>query len=310
MLPEHLLVLGGGPIGLEFGQMFRRFGSEVTIVERETQLLPQEDPDVAEEVDRILRDDGIQVLVSAKAVAARQTSERGVELTVQTGDGERRLTGSHLLVAAARIPNTERLQLEAAGVTTTDRGFIEVSEQLETTVPGIYAMGDVTPGPAFTHTAFDDFRVLRANLIEGQNASIAGRLVPYVVFLDPQLGRVGLTETEARAQGLNIRVAKLPMNYPGPTRARELGETRGLMKALVDAETDQILGAAILGVEGGELIAVLQIAMMGGLPYTAIRDAILAHPTLAESLNDLFVSLDTPTSEPAAGALTTSEVKP
>jgi pyruvate/2-oxoglutarate dehydrogenase complex dihydrolipoamide dehydrogenase (E3) component len=293
-LPEHLLVLGGGYVGLEFSQMFRRFGSQVTIIGRGKQLLRWEDPDVAEEVRKILSEDGIEVLLDTQTLKAEQTGSDQLQLSVKTPEGEHTLTGSHLLVATGRVPNTERLNLEAAGVRTDDRGLIEVNERLETNVPGIYALGDVRQGPAFTHMAFDDMRVLRNNLLMEGNATTTGRLVPYTVFIDPQLGRVGLTETEARAQGRNIRVAKLPMNYPGATRARELGETRGLMKAIVDADTDQILGAAILAVEGGEMMAVLQVAMMGKLPYTAIRDGIFTHPTLAEMLSDLFTLMDMP----------------
>ncbi len=287
-LPEHLIVLGGGYVGLEFSQMFRRFGSQVTIAVRGKQLLRGEDPDVAEEVTKILREDGIEVLLHAETVRAEQTAGDQVQLTVKTTEGERVLTGSHLLVATGRVPNSEGLNLEASGIRTDDRGLIEVNERLETNVQGIYAFGDVTPGPAHTHRAFDDVRILRTNLIMSGDRTTAGRLVPYTVFIDPQLGRIGLTETEARAQGRNVRVAKAPMNYPFPTRARELGETRGFMKAVIDADTDQILGAAILAVEGGEMMAVLQVAMMGKLPYTAIRDGIFTHPTLAEMLSDLF----------------------
>jgi pyruvate/2-oxoglutarate dehydrogenase complex dihydrolipoamide dehydrogenase (E3) component len=293
-LPEHLLVIGGGYIGLEFGQMFRRFGSRVTIAQRDRQLLAREDPDVAEALVEVLREDGIEVLLEAEVREAKEGGGDAVELSVQTAEGTRTLSGSHLLVAAGRVPNTEGLGLEAAGVTMDERGFIAVNDRLETSAPGIYAFGDVTPGPPFTHAAFDDFRILRANLLEGGDASTTGRLVPYVVFTDPQLGRVGLTETEARAQGRAVRVASLPMNYPAPSRARELGETRGLMKVVVEAKTGEILGAAILSVEGGEIMATLQVAMMSGMPYTAIRDAIFAHPTLAESLNDLLMALDKP----------------
>ncbi len=293
-LPQHLLVLGGGYVGLEFGQMFRRCGSPVTIVDRGKQLLHREDPDVAEEVAKILREDGVEVVLDGETVKVEQTADGQVQLTVKTPQGEQLLAGSHLLVATGRVPNTEGLNLEAAGIRTNDRGLIEVNERLETGVPGVYAFGDVTPGPAHTHRAYDDMRLLRTNLIMNGDRTTAGRLVPYTVFIDPQLGRVGLTETEARAQGRNIRVAKAPMDYPLPTRARELGETRGFMKAIVDADTDQILGAAILAVEGGEMMAVLQVAMMGKLPYTAIRDGVFTHPTLAEMLSDLFTLMDMP----------------
>ena len=289
-VPEHLLVIGGGYIGLEFGQMFRRFGSQVTIVQRRGQLLTREDPDVAGEVADILREDGIEVLLETQPLLVRETGAGQIQLEVRTPDGERSLTGSHLLVAAGRTPNTDRLDLEAAGIAVDRRGFIPVNERLETTVPGIYVLGDVKGGPAFTHIAYDDFRVIRANLLEGGKATMAGRLVPYTVFIDPQLGRVGLSEKEARAQGRNIRVAKIPMTWVA--RALEMDETLGLMKAIVDADTDQILGAAILGVEGGEVMTVLQMAMMGGVPYTAIRDAVFSHPTLSESLNNLFMAMD------------------
>lgn len=293
-IPEHLILLGGGYLGLEFGQMFRRFGSRVTIMDILPQLMVQEDPDVAEEVTKILREDGIEVVLEANTRQVKQTEAGQVQLDIKTPKGERVLTGSHLLVVAGRVPNTNSLNLEAAGVRTDERGFVQVNEYLETNISGIFALGDVKGGPAFTPIAFDDFRILRTNLLMGGNATTKGRLVPYTVFIDPQLGRVGLSETQARAQGRNIRVAKLPMDYMGPTRAREVGETRGFMKAIIDADTDQILGAAILGLEGGEIMTVLEVAMMGKLPYTAIRDGIFAHPTLAESLNDLFMMMDMP----------------
>ena len=298
-LPGHLVILGGGFVGLEFSQMFRRFGSDVTIVQADKQLLLREDPDVADEVAKILREDGIEVLLSAECTKVEQTADGDVQLTLKTQQGEQLLAGSHLLVATGRVPNTEGLNLEAAGIRTNERGLIEVNERLETNVAGIYAFGDVTPGPAQTHKAFDDMRILRTNLLMGGDRTAEGRVVPYTVFIDPQLGRIGLTETEARAQGRNIRVAKSAMDYPLPTRARELGETRGFMKAVVDADTDQILGAAILAVEGGEMMSVLQVAMMGKLPYTAIRDGIFTHPTLAEMLSDLFFFLDMPLPMPA-----------
>jgi pyruvate/2-oxoglutarate dehydrogenase complex dihydrolipoamide dehydrogenase (E3) component len=246
------------------------------------------------------------VLLETDAVAARR-HEAGVELVVRSAGSERPITGSHLLIAGGRAPNTRELGLGTAGVRVDARGFVEVNEFLESSVPGIYAMGDVRPGPAFTHAAFDDFRILRANLLDGARASARGRIVPYTVFIDPQLGRIGLTETEAQAQGRTVRVAKLPMDYPGPTRARELGETRGMMKVVVDADSDQILGAAILNVEGGEVVAVLQVAMLGRLPYTAIRDAIFSHPTLTESLNDLLMAMDMPMPMPAATSMDRDE---
>jgi pyruvate/2-oxoglutarate dehydrogenase complex dihydrolipoamide dehydrogenase (E3) component len=288
-VPEHLLVLGGGYIGLEFGQMFRRFGSQVTIVQRGNQLLGREDDDVAEAVAAIMREDGAEILLESDALRVERSGD-AIALVVRTSAGERTLRGSHLLVAAGRVPNTDRLNLGAAGVQLERRGFVQVNERLETNVPGIYALGDVNGGPAFTHISYDDFRIIRTNLLEGGAATTTQRQVPYTAFIDPQLGRVGLSEQAARAAGRAIRVAKLPMT--SVARALEIDETRGFMKAIVDADTKQILGCAILGVEGGEVMAVLQVAMLGRLPYTALRDGVFAHPTLAEALNNLFMALD------------------
>lgn len=288
-LPQHLVVLGGGYIGLEFGQMFRRFGSEVTIIQSAARLLMLEDEDVSAEITAMLRDDGIRVLTSSTPVRVEPTGN-GMRLTVRTGDGEQQVDGSHLLSAIGRIPNTEALNPAAAGIRLDERGFIEVDEYLETTAPGVYAMGDVKGGPAFTHLSYDDYRVLHANLIEHKNASTRNRVVPYTVFIDPQLGRVGLTEREARAQERAIQVAKIPMN--AVVRAIETGETRGFMKALVDANNGQILGCAILGAEGGEIMTMIQIAMLGKLSHTDMADAIFTHPLLAEGLNTLFATFD------------------
>jgi pyruvate/2-oxoglutarate dehydrogenase complex dihydrolipoamide dehydrogenase (E3) component len=289
-VPEHLLVLGGSYVGLEFAQMFRRFGSEVTVVQRGTQLLSREDTDVAEAVTEIMRQDGIEVFLQSQAQRAEQDEDGGIQLTVSTPDGQSTLEGSHLLAAAGRPPNTEKLNLKVAGVETDKRGFIKVNERLETNVEGVYALGDVKGGPAFTHISYDDFRIIRTNLLEGGDATISDRKVPYTVFIDPQLGRAGLSEQEAREQERNIRVAKIPMSYVA--RAIEVDETRGFMKAVVDADTDQILGCAILGVEGGEIAAMLQIAMMGEVPYTTLRDTVFSHPTLSESLNTLFAAVE------------------
>ncbi len=289
-VPEHLLILGGGYVGLEFGQMFRRFGSQVTIVQRGPQLLAREDHDVAEAVADILRQDGIEVLLQTSAARVKKAGEGHLELTVKTADGERVLTGSHLLAAAGRSPNTEKLNLSATGVEVDKRGYIPTNDQLETNVSGIYALGDVKGPPAFTHISYDDYRIIRTNLIEKGHASIKARLVPYTVFIDPQLGRVGLSESEARQQGRNIKVAKMPMDYVA--RALEVDESRGFMKVIVDADTRQILGAAILGIEGGEIMSMLEIAMLGKLPYTVLQEGIFAHPTLAESLNNLFGFLE------------------
>ena len=284
-VPEHLLVLGGGYIGLEFGQLFRRLGSRVTIVQSGPSLLSREDPDVASAVADILKEDGIHVLLDARAEKVARHASR-VHLKIRAGGKMRSVEGSHLLVATGRVPNSDTLNLQAAGVSTDSRGFIEADEKLQTTNKNVFALGDIKGGPAFTHISYDDFRIIRTNLIEKGTASTAGRLVPYTVFIDPQLGRVGLSETEAREQHLDIRVAKMPMNYVA--RALEVDESRGFMKVIVDRKTNQILGAAVLGLEGGEIASQIQIAMMGRLPYTVLQDAVFSHPTLSESLNNLF----------------------
>jgi pyruvate/2-oxoglutarate dehydrogenase complex dihydrolipoamide dehydrogenase (E3) component len=286
-LPDHLLVIGGGYIGLEFGQMFRRFGSQVTVIQRGDHLLNREDPDVADEVLKILSEDGITVLLGTEVLGVQQQTD-SIRLAVRSPEGEQNIPGSHLLMAVGRTPNTDRLNLQAAGVETDERGYVKVDKRLETNVPGVYALGDVNGGPQFTHISYDDFRIIRTNVIEGGDATTLGRLVPYTVFMDPQLGRVGLTEREASR--LNFRVAKLPM--ASVARAIEMSETRGFIKAIVEAGTNQILGCAVLGVEGGELMAMIQIAMMGKVPYTALKDAIFAHPTMAESLNSLFMKME------------------
>jgi pyruvate/2-oxoglutarate dehydrogenase complex dihydrolipoamide dehydrogenase (E3) component len=249
----------------------------------------REDSDVAEAVAEILREDSIEVLLRTQTRRAAQDDTGKILLTVDTSERGRTLEGTHLLVAAGRPPNTETLNLDAAGIETDKRGFIKANECLETSAPGVYALGDVKGGPAFTHISYDDFRIIRINLLEGGSATIADRPVPYTMFIDPQLGRIGLTEQEARDRGRDVRIATIPMTYV--TRAVEMGETRGFMKAVVDSETDQILGCAVLGIEGGEIMAMIQIAMMGNLPYTVLGDAVFAHPTLAESLNTLFSSV-------------------
>lgn len=290
--PNHLIVLGGGYVGLEFAQAYRRFGSHVTVVQRDAQLLPHEDGDIAEAVAAIMRAEGLDVLLSAEAVRVERV-EDGIRLVWRSrnGDGqEHEIVGSHLLLATGRVPNTDDLGLDAAGVEADERGYVRVNERLETSAAGVYAIGDVKGGPAFTHISYDDFRILRANLLDGGTATTSSRLVPYTVFIDPQLGAVGMTEREARAAGKRVRVATLPMS--SVARALEVDETRGFMKAVVDADTNQILGAAVLGLEGGEIATLFQVAMMGKLPYTALRDAVFSHPTLAEALNNLFTAMD------------------
>jgi len=284
-VPEHLLVLGGGYVGLEFSQLFRRLGSRVTIVQTRGQLLVGEDVDVAEAVLAIVKQEGINVMLSNKAERVMK-SGGGIQLTVRAGKELRMVQGSHVLISTGRTPNTDSLNVGAADIATNERGFIQVNTKLETNVEGIYALGDINGGPAFTHISYDDFRILRTNLIEKGSATTENRFVPYTLFIDPQLGRVGLTEEQARSQNRKIHVAKMPMSYVA--RALEVDETRGFMKAIVDAESNQILGAAVLGIEGGEIMTMLQLAMMGHLPFTALREATFAHPTLAESLNNLF----------------------
>jgi pyruvate/2-oxoglutarate dehydrogenase complex dihydrolipoamide dehydrogenase (E3) component len=287
-VPEHFLVLGGGYIGLEFGQMFRRFGSRVTIVHSRSQLMAHEDADVAEEVAKILREDGIEILLSAKA---ERIASRGgkMQLEVASAGQRRSLEGTHLLVATGRVPNSDTLNLPAAGIEVDARGFIRTNSRLETKVEGVYALGDIKGGPAFTHISYDDFRVIRANVIEKKNVTIDGRLVPYTMFIDPQLGHVGMHEFEARQAGRMVLVAKMPMSHVA--RALEMDESRGFMKAIVDAKTDELLGATVLGVEGGELMAVLEMAIIGKVTCKALREGIFAHPTLAESLNNLFAAV-------------------
>jgi pyruvate/2-oxoglutarate dehydrogenase complex dihydrolipoamide dehydrogenase (E3) component len=287
-VPEHLVVLGGGYIGLEFAQMFRRFGSRVTIIQRDDQLMPREDADIAEAVLQILREDGCTVHLAAEATRVTSRGE-GFVLTARVDGNEQQVAGSHLLIAIGRRPDTRPLDPGAAGIRLDRRGFIKVNSRRATSADGVYAMGDVTGAPAFTHIAYDDYRILRATLLEGGRASRRGRIVPYALFTDPQLGRVGITEKAAMAQQIPHRVATLPMTRVA--RALETDETRGLMKAVVHAETERILGAAILGTEGGEVATVLQVAMMGKLRWTQLRDVAISHPTWSESLNNLFMTL-------------------
>jgi pyruvate/2-oxoglutarate dehydrogenase complex dihydrolipoamide dehydrogenase (E3) component len=288
-VPEHLMVLGGGYIGLEFSQMFRRFGSQVTIVQSGPQLLTEEDPDVAAEVLKILREDGIEVLLNAHTERVAK-GNRGIRLQVAAGGLVSTVEGSDLLVATGRAPNTKALNPASGGIALDEKGFVKANDRLETSAPGVYVVGDVKGGPQFTHISYDDYRILKANLLDGGSRSVRDRMVPYAVFMDPQLGRIGMTENQAKKGGRKIRVARMPMT--SVARALELDETRGLMKAVVDAETEEILGAAVLGIEGGEVMAVFQTAMMGHLKYTALRDGVFAHPTLAESINNLFFHFD------------------
>ena len=284
-VPRHLIVLGGGYIGLEFGQMFRRFGSRVTVVHRGAQLLPLEDPDVAGESRKALEAEDVAFVLEAdtRRVERRAT---GVALRVKTPSGTRTIAGTHLLVATGRRPNTDDLGLDKAGVALDERGFVKVNGRLETSVPGIWAIGDVKGGPAFTHISYNDYQIVFANVVDGGNLTIDDRIVPYAVFTDPQVGRVGMTEKQARARGHRVKIGTIPMSWVA--RAIERDETMGMMKVVVDAVTDRILGAAIVSTEGGELIQALAIVMRAGLPYTVLKGAVYIHPTLAEGFYALM----------------------
>ncbi|WP_165070541.1 dihydrolipoyl dehydrogenase family protein [Paludisphaera rhizosphaerae] len=283
-IPGHLIVLGGGYVGLELAQAFRRFGSRVTVVERNKALIHREDPDVTEEIERLLRDEGVEVLTGTALHRVEGTSGRSVRLETSRGSIE----GTHLLVAGGRTPNTDGIGLEKAGVETNEHGHVKVDDHLRTTAEGVWAAGDCAGSPHFTHIGEDDFRVLLANLTGGDRVT-TGRQVPYCLFTDPELARVGLSEREARERGVQYRLAKIPMN--AVLRARTLSETRGFFKALVEKNGDRILGFTAFGPDAGEVLAVVQVAMLAGLPYTALRDAVLTHPTMAEGLAGLFSSV-------------------
>ena len=287
-LPEHLLVLGGGYVGLEFGQMFRRFGSDVSIVQSAGRILPYEDEDVTAELQHALEAEGIAFYLDARATKAER-DDSGISLTIETENGPKTLTGSHLLVAAGRTPNTNDLDLSKAGVQTNDKGFIVVNDRLETTAKDIWALGDVTGGPAFTQISYNDYQIIYGNLHEGKKLSTRTRIVPYAVYTDPTLGRVGLTEKAARAQGHKLKIGKVPM--ANVARARERAEMQGFMKIVIDRSNDRVLGAAILSVEGGELVQILSTLMLAERPYTLLKGAIYIHPTLAEGFFGLMESV-------------------
>ncbi len=287
-LPRHLVVLGGGYSGLELAQAYRRFGSEVTVIERGPQLMGREDFDVSSEIRRILGNEGIQIFVETELVQAQGRSGESVNLVVRTPAGDRNLACSDVLAAVGRIPNTAGIGLEAAGVELDGRGYVRVNERLETSAPGVWAIGECAGSPQFTHVSDNDFQIIRDNLAGG-NRSTRGRLIPFCMFTDPPLARVGLNEGEADRQGIIPRVARLPMS--DVLRARAAGEKDGFMKALVGGNDDRILGFAMIGAEAGEVMAVVQTAMLAGLPYGKLRDAILAHPTMAEGLGVLFANV-------------------
>lgn len=286
--PGHLAILGAGPVGIEFGQMFRRFGSRVTMIEQADRMLSGEDEDVGEEMRRRFEDEGITVLTSAEVTRVASNGS-GVTLELH-GNGEREISADALLVAVGRVPNSDTLDLDNAGIEPDEKGYIPVDERCRTGVEAIWALGDVTGSPPFTHVAYDDYRVVAADVLEGRPARTRDRMRPYVIFTDPELARVGLNEREAREQGVDYRLARVPAEKIA--RAIETDRTDGFYKCLVDAETDRILGATIFADQGGEIMTVLQVAMMGDLPYTAIRDGVIAHPTRAEGLQTLFASLD------------------
>jgi pyruvate/2-oxoglutarate dehydrogenase complex dihydrolipoamide dehydrogenase (E3) component len=286
---EHLIIVGGGAIGLEFGQMFRRFGADVTILTRGSRLLSREEPEICDEVKRILEDDGVTVHLNATPQQF-WNEPSGVSVRVSTDEGVRDITGSHLLLAAGRGPSTRTLSPERAGIEMDDRGFIQVNGRLETSVEGIWAIGDVKGGPALTHISYDDYRILQRNLFGPGGSTADDRIVPYVVFIDPEMARVGLSEREAREAGYDVKIASIPMS--SVARALEADETRGLMKAVIEARSGKILGATVLGISGGEVMAIIQLAMITGAPYMTLRDAPFSHPTVAESLNNLFSQVE------------------
>jgi pyruvate/2-oxoglutarate dehydrogenase complex dihydrolipoamide dehydrogenase (E3) component len=284
-LPAHLIVLGGGYVGLELAQAYRRFGSRVSIVETGPALASREDSDVTAALLEMLRDEGVVVHLGVKILGVQGRSGQTVSLQLRTSAGDQTIEGSDLLVAAGRTPNTNGIGLELTGVTLDDRGYIAVNDRLETSAPGVWAIGEAAGSAQFTHVSFDDFRIISANL-NGGNRTKRDRLVPYCMFTDPPLARVGLSEAEAQRQGIAVRVAKLPM--AAVLRAQTISETRGFMKALVEANGERILGFTLIGAEAGEVMTVVQTAMLAGMPYTGLRDAIIAHPTMAEALGALL----------------------
>ena len=288
-LPEHLIILGGGYIGLEFSQMFRRFGSRVTIIEAGAQLLEREDDDVCRGLQTALGQEGIEFVMGARAHGVSRGPSGSVTVAVTTDAGERRLRGSHLLVATGRQPNSDKLGLSFAGIKTNDHGYILVNDNLQTNVRGVYALGDIHPGPQFTHIAYDDYRVVRDALLHGRKRSARQRPLPYCVFTDPPLARIGLSEGQAQAQKVPYRVATMPVSVIG--RAQHTGETQGFWKVLVGND-DRLLGATLLGPEAGEIMAIIEVAMAGRLKYQQLQDMIFAHPTWAEGLNNVFRNLE------------------
>jgi len=287
-VPAHLVIIGGGYIGLEFGQLFRRFGSEVTIIETGAHLLEHEDDDVCDCLQKALVDDGIELIFNAETRRVSRNDAGQLTITVDTPTGERRLHGTHLLVATGRQPNSDSLNLEVAGIKTDEKGFIQVNSKLQTAARHVYALGDVHGGPQFTHISYDDFRVVRDNLLHKGRRSAKQRPLPYCVFTDPQLGRIGLSESQAKEQGIDYRVSKLPVRNIG--RAQQTGQETGFWKVLVGKD-DRILGAAILGPEAGDIMTIIQVAMTGRLRYQQLQNMVIAHPVWAEGLNVVWKEL-------------------
>jgi pyruvate/2-oxoglutarate dehydrogenase complex dihydrolipoamide dehydrogenase (E3) component len=286
-VPGHLIVMGGGYVGLELSQAMRRFGSKVTVIDHNARLLSKEDEDVSKALGDLFRDEGIDAVLNARTKRISGRSGDAVTVVVEQDGRETTLAGTHLLIATGRRPNIENIGLESAGIQLTNRGYIKVNERLQTTAPGVWAIGEVAGSPQFTHVSVDDFRVVRDNLAGGNHVT-TGRQIPYTLFTDPELARIGLNEREAKARGISYRLFKIPLEQV--LRARTLSEMRGFLKALVDVNSDRILGFTAFAVDGGEIMASVQTAMMAGLPYTALRDAIWAHPTLVEGLSPLFSS--------------------
>ncbi|MES2807952.1 MAG: mercuric reductase [Bacteroidota bacterium] len=289
-VPDNLLIIGGNYIGLEFGQMFRRFGSKVAIIEKAGRLLPREDEDISAEIRKILSLEDVDVQTGSEVIKFKKSKKGKIIATIKNAGHQKKARFSHVLVAVGRAPNTAGLGLEKTGVKLDDKGYVKVNQTLETSVKGIYALGDVKGGPAFTHIAYNDYTIVYRNLIEKAKYTTADRPIPYCMFTDPQLGRVGISEQEAKQQGLDYIVAKLPMAKVA--RAVEVGDKRGFMKAIVDRKTRRILGAAILGEEGGEIMSVLQMAMEGGITADRVRYFVFAHPLFSESLNNLFMQIE------------------
>ena len=289
-VPAHLIALGGNYLGLEFGQMFRRFGSEVTVVELADQIVPREDPEVSESLKQALEDEGMKFRLGARTTKIATTPD-GVEVTIEKKDatGET-LKGSHLLVSIGQVPNSDDLGLDQAGIETDQAGFIKHNGKLETNVLGVWVLGDVKGGAAFTHVSYDDYLVIYDNLVNGKERTIDNRVIPYALYTDPELGRVGLTEREARAKGFRLKIGSVPMAYVA--RAIERGETNGLMKIVINADNDRILGATILGPDGGELVQILMALMMADAPWTLFENAMFIHPTLAEGFFSLMGNVE------------------